>query len=398
MNPLLIVGLALGIGYIGGKLSNLVRLPQVVGYILIGVIIGPSVANLLHGEILLKSSVISDFALSLVAFNIGSELRLSMLKQLGRKILYITLGGSVGAFVLVCLGTFAVTKDVPISLILGALASATAPAGTVAVLHEYRARGPLTNSILAVVGLDDGLAIVLYAFASAFSRLIIKGNIQVGSALFEPLVEVIGSIVLGGGIGFILGFVQRQLKTRTHVLTLTLTAILVCSGLCKILHFSLILANMALGMVLVNTYLIPARNASEAVGRITPPIFVIFFVLAGAHLNIGLLPQMGLLGVVYLITRGLGKVFGTNLAALLTRAQPVIQRYLGIAILSQAGVAIGLALLAVNQFSRLGPYGATVAGLAISTITATTIVLEIIGPIGVKIAIGRAGEAEPASQ
>jgi Kef-type K+ transport system membrane component KefB len=298
----------------------------------------------------------------------------------------------------VTLGSYAVSRDISISLILGALSSATAPAGTVAVLQEYRARGPLTNSILAVVGLDDGLAIILYAFASAFARLVIKGNIQVSSALIEPLAEIIGAIGLGGIIGFVLGFVQRRLRTRTHVLTLTLAAVLICSGFSKLLHFSLILSNMALGMVLVNTYLIPARHSNESVARITPPIFVIFFLLAGAHLDIGLLPHMGLLGAVYLVARGLGKVFGTSVSAILTRAHPVIQRYLGIAILSQAGVAIGLALLAVNQFSQMGEHGATIAALAISTITATTIVLEIVGPIGVKIAVSRAGEVESTSR
>jgi Kef-type K+ transport system membrane component KefB len=184
------------------------------------------------------------------------------------------------------------------------------------------------------------------------------------------------------------------MKSKVHVLTLTIASIFLSAGLSNMLHISLILSNLFLGMTIVNTFLLQARSANETIERITPPVFVIFFVLAGAHLNIQLLPAMGLLGVVYIVARSLGKMFGTSLASIATRAEPVIRKYLGLAILSQAGVAIGLALLVVNQFSGLGPEGARLATVAISTITATTIILEIIGPLGVKIAISRAGEAE----
>jgi Kef-type K+ transport system membrane component KefB len=394
MDPLLVVGIALILGYIGGKLSNLIRLPQVVGYIVIGVIVGPSLLNFLREEMLLKAGLISDMTLGFVAFSIGSELRLSTLRQMGKKIFAIVLGESLGAFLLVFLGTFLVTGSLAIALVLGALAAASAPAGTVAVIQEYRARGPLTNSIMAVVGLDDGLAIMIYAFASAFARLLIKGNVNVAAVLFAPLLEIFGSILLGTAIGLILGFVLRRMKSKVHVLTLTIASIFLSAGLSNMLHISLILSNLFLGMTIVNTFLLQARSANETIERITPPVFVIFFVLAGAHLNIQLLPAMGLLGVVYIVARSLGKMFGTSLASIATRAEPVIRKYLGLAILSQAGVAIGLALLVVNQFSGLGPEGARLATVAISTITATTIILEIIGPLGVKIAISRAGEAE----
>jgi Kef-type K+ transport system membrane component KefB len=208
------------------------------------------------------------------------------------------------------------------------------------------------------------------------------------------LLEIFGSVLLGAVVGLILGFVLRRMRSKTHIITLTIAAIFLCAGLSNAFHFSLILANLSLGMVMVNTFLLQARNAGDTIQRITPPVFVIFFVLAGAHLDIRLLPVMGVLGIVYIVTRSLGKVFGASLSASLTKAEPVIRKYLGLAILSQAGVAIGLALLVVHQFGDLGPRGAQLAMLSIGTITATTIILEIIGPLGVKIAITRAGEAE----
>jgi Kef-type K+ transport system membrane component KefB len=393
MDILFFIGIAIIFGFIGGKFSNRFKFPGVVGYLLTGLILGPSVFNIFNLELLDKIGVFNDLALGVVAFIIGSEIRMSTLRKMGRGIITILLSEALTAVLLVALGVYLLTHNLYMALIFGAMAAASAPAGTAVVLQEYKAKGPLTNTLYAVVGLDDGLAIMIYAFAAALAKLLLTGGKMSFLNVVEgPLIEIFGAIVLGGLIGLLLGYSIRKLHGKNEVLAVSLGAILVCAGLSKYFHVSLILSNLGLGIVFANLFLLANRRAYQAIQSITLPIFIIFFVIAGAHLQIHLLSTMGLLGLIYIICRVLGKIGGAFFGATISKSNPAVRKYLGLGILSQAGVAIGLAILVTREFGSLGKAGEDLAVIVINTIAATTIIFEIIGPIATKFAISKAGE------
>jgi Kef-type K+ transport system membrane component KefB len=314
---------------------------------------------------------------------------------MGMGVFTIILGESLGAFILVALAVYLLTKKMYLALIFGALAPASAPAGTWVVLQEYRARGPLTNTILAVVGLDDGLAIVIYAFAAAIAKVLVagQGSVSFSNVILNPVMEIFGAVMLGAVIGLVLVYFLRKFQNKSDFLVISVGTIMLCTGLSKIFNLSLILSNMVVGLVMANTYLITSKRTSDILESITPPVYVMFFVLAGAHLQVKLLLGMGVLGIVYILARTFGLISGAYIGAVLAKAEENIRKYLGFAILSQAGVAIGLALLISKEFSVLGETGKYVALLAINTIAATTIFFEVLGPITTKYAITKSGEA-----
>lgn len=393
MDTLFFVGLAIFCGLIGGKISNRLKSPSVVGYLVAGLILGPSFLNILSLGRLGNMGIFNDVALALVAFIIGSEMRMATLRKMGRGIIAIIFSESLGAFLLVFTGVYLLTHKLYLALIFGAMAPASAPAGTVVVLQEYKAKGPLTNALYAVVGLDDGLAIMIYAFAAALAKISITGSTESFLHIVKgPVVEIIGAIVLGGLLGVGLGYFIRKTHSKKEVLAISLAAVMVCAGLANYFHFSLILANLSLGMVFANFYLFANRRAVETINFISLPIYTIFFVFAGAHLQISMLPTMGLLGLIYIVCRSFGLVGGAFFGATVSKSDPVIRKYLGLGILSQAGVAIGLAIMVTRDFSHLGQIGKDLGLLVINTIAATTIIFEIIGPITTKFAIRRAGE------
>lgn len=393
VNILFIVGAATILAFYIGKLANRVRLPAVVGYIITGALLGPSVVALL-GELLVdKMGIVSDIALALVAFTIGSELRRDLLRKVGGGIILVMFLQSFLTFGLVAVAVFFVKGSWPVALIFGAVAVASAPAGTLVVLQEYRAKGPLTSSILAIVGLDDGLAIVVYAFAAAGARMLLVGtgdSLAIGH-LGTACAEVVGAIGLGAAFGILLVIFARRMRSRNDILIVSVALVLACAGLSKFFHVSLILSSLVLGMVAINLSWKTGQRAYDALQSITPPIYVLFFVLAGAHLDIRLLHTLGAIGAVYIVARTVGKMLGANLGARLTRVPDVVRKYLGLGTLSQAGVAIGLALLVVREFSDL-PGGGELGLLVITTVAAADIIFEIIGPITTKIAIQKAGE------
>ncbi len=387
------LGIAILLGFIGGKISNKVKFPAVIGYILAGLLLGPSFLNLFHEAFLENLGLISDLTLGLVAFIIGSELRLGILRNVGKGILVIILAESLFAFFAVFALIYVLTHKLYLALLFGAMAPASAPAGTVVVLQEYKAKGPLTNALLAVVGLDDGLAILIYAFAAALARISISSaHVSLGAAVGAPLLEIAGALVLGGVLGLVLAVAAKKIVSKQELLILTLAAVFLCVGLSNMFHFSLILSNLAFGMIIANTYLRTSRRAYDAIHGIAPPLYVLFFVLAGAHLQIRLLPAMGLIGVLYIIGRSLGLIGGAWFGATVSGAHENIRKYLGLGILSQAGVAIGLALLVGREFADMNDVGKEVSRLVINTIAATTIFFEIVGPLTTRFAITRAGE------
>ena len=397
MGILFFIGIAIICGFVGGKLGNRLRFPSVVGYLIAGLMLGPSFLNILNLRRLDNLGIFNDIALSLVAFIIGSEMRLGILRKMGKGIITIILAESLGAFLLVFTGVYFFTHKLYMALIFGAMAPASAPAGTAIVLQEYNAKGPLTNALYAVVGLDDGLAIIIYAFAAALAKISITGSTESFLHIVKgPVFEIVGAVVLGGILGIILGYFVRKMRNKKEVLAISLAVVMICTGVANYFHFSLILSNLSLGMVFANLYLFANRRAVDTINFISLPIYTIFFVIAGAHLRINLLPTMGLLGLLYIVCRSSGLVGGAFFGAAVSKSAPVIRKYLGLGILSQAGVAIGLAIMVTREFPPLGETGNELALLVINTIAATTIIFEIIGPISTKFAISKAGEMNKA--
>ncbi len=393
MEFFLILGFMLVVGYAGGKGGGKFKAPQVVGYIVAGVLIGASGLNLLTLEISQDLKALSNFALALIGFSIGGELVFYRLKNLGRSIITISILESLGAFFLVGLSVWLYTGNVPMALIFGALASATAPAATVDVLWECKAKGPLTSTLFAVVGIDDAVALIIYGFAASIAKVMIRGGeLSLFQTIRVPAQEIVGSVAVGLVVGFILSYFVKQIRNRNELFLLSLGAILICSGLAHSYHLSIILTNMVLGITLINLAEVASRQAFRAIADFTPPIYVLFFVLVGARLQVGLLPQLGVLGGIYIVMRVMGKSFGAYTGARISHATPVVRKYLGFGLLSQAGVAIGLALETWSTFSAY-PEGVQLGMLALNVITATTFIFQIIGPPLTKYAIFKAGEA-----
>lgn len=397
LDTLALIGLTLVISYLIGDLFSRVGIPRVVGFLLAGVVFGPSLGHVIPEELNQNLAFVSEIALGLIGFEMGSHLRFKELRSLGRSILWITLLQAFGAFVLVGLGVYLITGSDYIALLLGAVATSTAPAATMEVLAEYDAEGPMTTTLLAVIGIDDAISLLLFSFAAAVAESMLVGESLSFIEMVElPLVEIGGSILVGSIIGFLMGNLLHRLPVDDNVIVLPIGIGLFAAGLTSTLHLSLILTTMTVGAVAINTDPRNGRYITFLVERVGPIVYILFFALAGARMHLDALATMGLMGVVYVVLRVVGKYGGAWLGGLISGAQPKVRNYLGLALLSQAGVAIGLSLEAGKRFTALGPEGAELALLISSVVTATVLVAEIGGPILVKLAIFRAGEANQA--
>ena len=402
-SALTLLGIITIVGFYMGHTARLVKLPSLIGYMVLGVIFGPSVLRLLNEPAIDRLSFITEIALGFVAFRIGAELSLSTLKRLGPGIISIIFAESFAAFAVVTAAVYLLTHDLPMALIFGAMAPASAPAGTVAVIQEYKAKGSLTKALYAVVGFDDGLAIIIFGFAAAFAKnlLIAEATGQNGSilpAMLLPLKEIGFSILVGGIVGFAFCHMVRKLQSSKDILIVIFGAVLLATGLSLRWHLSLILTNMIVGFVLVNTRREAlVHRVMAPLHEIMPLLFILFFCLAGAHLELSTLPTLGALGAVYIIGRTSGLIGGARIGAMIGNVDSKIKKYIGLGILSQAGVAIGLSLIVKHEFTQLDtkynlPHAATIGAVVLTTITATCIFFEIIGPILTKYALTKAGE------
>jgi Kef-type K+ transport system membrane component KefB len=394
LDILSIIGILITVAFIGSKAFQRLGIPQVVGFIVVGTLCGTSFLNIIPLELAHELTFISHIALGLIGFDIGSHLRLRELRQLGRCLIIILIFESIGTFIIVTAGIYTITNSIHTALIFGALASATAPAATVDVLAEYDAKGPLTTSILVVVGLDDALALILYSIAAnlAEATLVNSSSISWESTALIPFIEIGGSVLLGFGLGFILEWIMKRMKSHHDAMAISIGFVFIGVGLSETFGFSLILTSMLMGSFLVNRDPAHTRSIRYTIEQAGPVIYVLFFSLVGARFQIKLLPAMGLLGIAYILLRSLGKFGGSWIGGKIGKAQSVVCNNLGFGLLSQAGVAIGLALASQQRFSTLGEDGEALGNLILNVITATTFVVQIIGPIFVKFAINRAGE------
>lgn len=398
-NILCIVGASVFIAHIAGKAVTRFKFPSLLGFLLAGVAVGPSLANLIGESELEHLSFVTEIALGFVAFSIGQELSISSLRRLGKSIVLIILCESFLAFVIVFGTVYLFWRDFPMALILGAVAPASAPAGTVAVIQEYKAKGSLTKALFAVVGFDDGLAILIFAFASAIAQGVLASGIPgiettFGFQMLHAGKEILFSLLTGGALGYAFSYAARISKDDRDISVLLIAVIVMTSGLALTWKLSSILTNMTVGFVLVNTRkdVTVRRVANQAMGFM-PILFLLFFLLAGAHLEIAKLRSLGFLGVAYILARSTGLVGGARLGAYIGNAEEKIGKYLGMGILSQAGVAIALSLRIQQEFNAIGtPRAKAIGATVLATITATCIFFEIIGPVLTRIGLSRAGE------
>lgn len=393
MGVLLLIGISLFLGQIGANFLRRIKIPQVVGYILMGVLLGRSALQWLDPGSL---EVVASLALGLIGFTIGSQLKIFQLRKMGKVIVWISFLEAFGAFLLVAGAVWLLRGSLFEALIFGALASATAPAATVDVLQEYKCKGILTTTLLAVVGIDDAIALMIYGIAQPFSKMLFMPELNIGimESLLIPVKELGGSIVAGTTIGLIFSRVLKYLVFPAERLSITLAIVFIASGLAEHFHLSLILTNMAVGITAGNLSTLRMRRVSEDISNFTPPIYILFFAIVGAQLDIKLLPAMGLLGLTYIIARAAGKFGGAYLGSVISGAPKVVRDNIGLGLFSQAGVAIGLSIAAARDFSTAGPEGEALGSLIINTIAATTFVVQMIGPSLTRIAVFRAGEAK----
>lgn len=396
LNLILVLGIAVFGGTIGAKIFQKLRIPQVVGYIVIGLILGGSALDVINPRVAQTLSPFNIFALGIIGFMIGGELKYDIFKQYGKQFIIILLSEGLFAFVIVGIGatltaylfTGHLSSSLALGLVLGAVSSATAPAATVDVLWEYKTRGPLTRTILAIVALDDGLALLLYGFATSFAGALLgSGQSSWVHNLLFPLWEIFGAIAVGAATGFVLVLIFRYVQETDKLLTFALATVMLTIGLSIILEVEAILAAMVLGATLINFRPRRSRDAFELVETFSPPIYVLFFVLVGARLQVTGVPTwMIVLAVVYVVGRSGGKICGAWFGALVAKAPVGVRRYLGICLFSQAGVAVGLALLASQRFSE------SMGGTVVLIVTMTTFLVQIIGPVLVKTGVSKAGE------
>ncbi|MCE5190119.1 MAG: cation:proton antiporter [Eubacteriales bacterium] len=393
MHTLLSIAIAMIAGLLLTRVVKLVKLPNVTGYLVAGLLIGPYCFRLVSADTLATLDIITVAALGFIAFSIGSEFKLSHIKAIGGKILVITACEAVGAVILVDLVVSLLGFPVPMALCLGAIAAATAPAATLLVVRQYRAQGELTSTLLPVVAMDDAIGLMAYAISVSIAKMIQNGEaFNFMSTLVSPLLEILLSLAVGGVIGVIVAISNRFFHSRANRLMICIAAVMLGVGVAQQFGLSHLLLCMSIGAVYVNLR-DDAIQTLEQAESWTAPLFMLFFVISGADLNVAVLPSLGLLGVVYIVTRVVGKYFGAYIGCTISKTSHKIRKYLGLSLIPQAGVAIGIAQLVVKE---LPEYGASIQAV----ILCATLIYELIGPVITKYSLLKAGEivVEPKHQ
>ena len=422
MNQILCIALALFVGLISSRLMKFLRLPNVTGYLISGIIFGPFLLGKYIGgwssdpassTAIDSIKWISDIALGFIAFTIGCSFKKSSLKAVGKRVVIITIFEAIGGALATIVALFVVyifMKDVlPVSVILtlGAIACATAPAATLMVIKQYKARGPLVDTLIPVVAFDDAVALIAFSILFSISKAIASSSsISIVGLLVVPVIEIIASLALGATLGFVVSFACRFFKSRANRMILIIASIFVVVGLSMLasakewkllgesFSFSALLSCMMIGAIFIN-FRNDANRTLERIDQFTPPLYMLFFVISGASLDITIFASDNaklviIVGIVYVIFRCVGKYFGAYSSCKITKSETNVQKYLGFTLFPQAGVAIGLATNASRELSGLGL--ANESSLILAVVLSATIVYELAGPLITKIALFKAGE------
>lgn len=411
MQVLLSLSIALFAGLMLSRLAKLVQLPAVTAYLVAGILVGPfclgafgvSGLGFTSKAELDSLKIISEVALGFIAFAIGNEFRLAQLKKIGKQATIIGIFQAVMATIFVDVALiglhFLIPNKFPLpaAIILGAVASATAPAATLMVVRQYKAKGPVTDTLLPVVAIDDAVGLVLFAISFGVAGALLDGKVDIISVLVEPLLEVVLSLGLGTVMGLLITFFERFFHSRSKRLSMSVAFVLMTVGITLIpdikigeieIVFSSLLTCMMLGTVFCNTCDF-SEELMDRLDRWTAPIFILFFVISGAELDLTVFSDgiIVLIGVVYILFRSAGKYFGARWSAGFVKAEPNVKKFLGITLLPQAGVALGMAIK-----SQAIP----VVGVIVANITLFSVLIyELVGPFFTKQALLKAGEIDP---
>ena len=410
METLLCLSISLFAGLMLSRVAKLLKLPAVTAYLVAGILVGPyflgslgingfgftSMANIDAYDI------IPDVALGFIAFSIGNEFRLSQLKQIGKQAAIIGVFQALATCLIVdvvLIGVHFIVPDklsLPAAITLGAVATATAPAATLMVVKQYKAKGPLTSLLLPIVALDDAVGLIVFAVSFGIAKALIVGSVDVISIIIEPLLEVVLSLVLGALMGALFTFCEKFFHSRSKRLAMSVTFVFLTVSLSMLkfevggvhIAFSSLLSCMMLGTIFCNICDF-SEELMDRVDRWTAPLLILFFVISGAELELSIFKDLGivLIGLVYIISRCLGKYSGASISARATKCDKNIVKYLGITLFPQAGVALGMAIKA----EELGAEGSVVANITLFAV----LIYELVGPFLTKISLQKAGEIKP---
>ena len=407
MNTLLAVSIALLAGLLMTRVFKPLHLPAVTAYLIAGVLVGPYGLGALgidglgfaSSDAVNSLSLVSEVALGFIAFSIGNEFRIEELKKTGKQTLIIGVIQALAATVLVDLALYAVHVFMPDKLslsqviTLGAIATATAPAATLMVVRQYKAKGPLTKLLLPIVSLDDAVGLIVFAVSFGVAKTLVSGTVDFVSIFINPLVEIVCSLVLGAFVGWVLTQLEKMYHSDANRLNVTIAVVFLTAALSMMdfhagpvhVSFSSLLVCMMAGTVFCNFCPLSYElmNASD---NWTSPLFALFFVISGAELELGVFADLAIvcIGLVYIVFRSLGKYLGAFVSAKATKCEPQICKYLGITLLPQAGVALGMCTTAM----QLGEAGALIRNITLFAV----LIYELFGPVLTRQALMAAGE------
>ncbi len=412
MEILLSIAVALFAGLLMTRVIKPFGLPAVTGYLIAGILIGPFCLGAFgidglgftSAEYLAKFGVIADVALGFIAFSIGNEFRLKQLKQIGKQATIIAVFQALAATLLVDIALIALSLilgeevlPTSVAITLGAVATATAPAATLMVVRQYKAKGKLTDILLPIVALDDAVGLIVFAISFGIAKGMISGSIDIFSIVINPLIEILVSLLLGAVAGFLLSQAEKFFHSRSKRLSVSVTAVVLTVAISMLkfeigpvhIGFSSLLTCMMLGTIFCN-FCESSEELMDRVDRWTTPLFILFFVISGAELQLEVFGQITvvLIGLVYILFRSAGKYFGSFASAKTTKCDNNIVKYLGITLLPQAGVALGMSVTA----QQLGAYEGT---LVRNIILFSVLIYELVGPMLTKWALTKAGEIIP---
>ena len=376
------------------------RVPIVVGYVFLGILLSPDVVALIpavntefYSYVLADIDYITKIALAFIAFTIGSELSIKNIRRLGKSIFYIVVIQSVAAFAFVAAVVYAFGWPLYVALLLGAIATATAPAATVMVLKEFNAEGPLTSTIMAVIGIDDAVALIFFSLISPLSYSLFKGEavLHYEEMFLLPLIEILGALIVGLFFGYLGQFLITSYEEKTKKILALITMILLSSSISIYFGFSALIANMAVGFA-VRNFSKKNLQVSEYLDTLTIPLYALFFIIAGTEIRFSEMGSLSFLAlaVIYFTARSIGKIGGATFAARISGASEAVKKYVGLGLLPQSGVAIALAYSVQKQYAEDPEIGL----LVFNTLLLTAALTEVVGPLLTKYAVIKSGEGE----
>jgi Kef-type K+ transport system membrane component KefB len=385
MNIYVLVALILILGFVFGRVLRRLRLTEILAYILSGIIISKVLGFTAPEEF---NVIITGATLALVGYIIGLSFSFAFLKRMGRQLVIILFVQVAMTFVATWGFVYLLTRDLALSVVLASVAPATAPAGTIAVLRDLRAKGSLTDMTIALVGLDDALVIVVYSLGIMWAKRLLGEQGSISSSFVHPLWEIFGALGIGAAIGVAISyFAKKTHLSSDHIFVISIAAAILSWGLAETAGVSAILACMALGIAVINLNVQIGTRSNALLDNIMTPVFVLFFAAIGMKMEFSLFTVMWSLIIVYSVGRMIGKIAGCSLGAVVSKSEPKMKKYLGLAMLDQAGVAVGLAFLAAQALSEYD-----IGGTIITLMATTTVVHGLVAPPLIQYAVRRAGE------